>query len=148
MLQQFVEALGVATRGRGFTEITADVAGFVRRSGVRTGLLTVHLQHTSASLLIQENADPDVRADFERFFHRLVPDGDALFEHTAEGEDDMPAHVRTALTTVNLSIPVVDGALALGTWQGIYLWEHRRHPHRRRLVLHLLGEVAASPQGR
>ena len=109
-------------------------------SGLKTGLVTLHLQHTSASLLIQENADAEVRRDFERFFSRLIPDGDALFRHTSEGKDDMPAHVRTALTTVNLSIPFRDGQLALGTWQGIYLWEHRQHPHRRRIIVHILGE--------
>jgi secondary thiamine-phosphate synthase enzyme len=148
MLCQFVEELTLGTRGRGFTEITAELAGFVRRSRVGTGLLTVHLRHTSASLLIQENADPDVRADFERFFRRLVPDGDPLFRHTAEGEDDMPAHVRTALTCVNLSVPVVGGAMALGTWQGVYVWEHRRHPHRRGITLHLLGDSDSPPVGR
>jgi secondary thiamine-phosphate synthase enzyme len=100
----------------------------------------LHLQHTSASLLIQENADPEVRRDLERFFARLAPDGDALFQHTAEGDDDMPAHIRTALTAVNLSIPIAAGRLALGTWQGIYLWEHRTAPHRRRVTVHLLGE--------
>jgi len=100
----------------------------------------LHLQHTSASLLIQENADPEVRHDLERLFSRLAPDGDPIFQHTAEGEDDMPAHVRTALTAVNLSIPFEKGELALGTWQGIYLWEHRHHPHRRRITIHLLGE--------
>jgi len=112
----------------------------VSRSGLTTGLVTLHVQHTSASLLIQENADPEVRHDLERFFARLAPDGDALFRHTVEGDDDMPAHIRTALTGVNLSIPFVSGALALGTWQGIYLWEHRRQPHSRHVVLHLLGE--------
>ena len=119
---------------------TREVDAVVRESGIETGLCTLHLQHTSASLLIQENADPTVRSDLDRFFARLVPDGDRIFEHTFEGEDDMPAHVRTALTAVNLSIPVVSGALALGTWQGIYLWEHRTHPHRRRVVVHILGE--------
>jgi len=103
-------------------------------------LATLHLQHTSASLLIQENADPEVRRDLERFFSRLAPDGDPLFRHTAEGDDDMPAHIRTALTTVNLGIPFTAGRLALGTWQGIYLWEHRTAPHRRRVTVHLLGE--------
>jgi secondary thiamine-phosphate synthase enzyme len=103
-------------------------------------LLTLWLQHTSASLLVQENADVDVQADLERFLSRLVPDGDPLFRHTAEGPDDMPAHVRTALTTVQLSIPILDGRLVLGTWQGLYLWEHRRSAHRRHLVVHLLGE--------
>jgi len=103
-------------------------------------LMTLHLQHTSASLLIQENADPEVRRDLERFFARLAPDGDPLFRHTAEGDDDMPAHIRTALTTVNLSVPVADGNLRLGTWQGIFLWEHRTQAHARRIVAHLLGE--------
>jgi secondary thiamine-phosphate synthase enzyme len=102
--------------------------------------LTLHLRHTSASLLIQENADPDVRRDLDAFFERLVPDGDPIFVHTAEGEDDMPAHVRTALTTVNLSIPVRESGLVLGTWQGIYVWEHRSSSHRRRVALHLVGE--------
>ena len=105
------------------------VADWVAQNGLRDGLVTLHLRHTSASLLIQENADPDVRRDLESFFARLVPDGDPLFSHTVEGDDDMPAHVRTALTAVNLSIPVSQGQLALGTWQGIYLWEHRRSPH-------------------
>jgi secondary thiamine-phosphate synthase enzyme len=104
------------------------------------GLLTLHVRHTSASLLIQENADPDVRRDLEEFFARLVPDGDPLFIHTAEGEDDMPAHVRSVLTAVNLSIPIVRGRLALGTWQGIYLWEHRHAPHSRLITLHFVGE--------
>lgn len=140
MLRQIIHELSVATRGRGFYEITDEVSAHVRRSGFHTGLATLHLCHTSASLLIQENADPEVRRDLERFFARLAPDGDALFRHTSEGDDDMPAHVRTALTAVNLSIPVADGALALGTWQGIYVWEHRLQPHRRRIALHLLGE--------
>lgn len=112
----------------------------MREAKFKTGLATLHLQHTSASMLIQENADPEVRRDLERFFSRLVPEGDPLFQHTCEGEDDMPAHVRTALTCVNLGIPIANGALTLGTWQGIYLWEHRFEPHRRRVTLHLLGE--------
>ena len=140
MISQRFHQLLVPTRGRGFYEITPEVASQVRASGFQTGLATLQLLHTSASLVIQENADPEVRRDFERFFARLAPDGDALFQHTAEGDDDMPAHIRTALTTVNLSIPIVSGALALGTWQGIYVWEHRLSAHRRRLVLHLLGE--------
>jgi secondary thiamine-phosphate synthase enzyme len=140
MLRQSLHELVLPTRGRAFLEFTDAVAGLVRQSGFHTGLCTLHLQHTSASLLIQENADPGVRADFERFFARLVPDGDRLFEHTAEGDDDMPAHIRTALTSVNLGIPIAGGRLALGTWQGIYLWEHRTHPHRRRVTVHLLGE--------
>jgi secondary thiamine-phosphate synthase enzyme len=140
MLRQTLHELMVATRGRGFYEVTRDVAAFVEGSGIQTGLATLHIQHTSASLLIQENADPEVRRDLERFFARLAPDGDPLFRHTCEGDDDMPAHVRTALTCVNLSIPIARGALTLGTWQGIYLWEHRTHAHRRHITLHVLGE--------
>lgn len=140
LLRQTVQSLTVATRGRGFYELTRSVAEQVRASALVTGLATLHVQHTSASLLIQENADPEVRRDFERFFARLAPDGDPLFRHTCEGDDDMPAHIRSALTAVQLSIPIVDSALALGMWQGIYLWEHRTIPHNRRIVLHLLGE--------
>ena len=140
MLRQTLHELVIKTRGRGFYEFTTGIAALVRQGDLRIGLVTLHLRHTSASLLIQENADPDVRDDLERFFARLAPDGDALFRHTAEGDDDMPAHVRTALTAVNLSIPVSDGQLALGTWQGIYLWEHRAGAHSRRIVAHLLGE--------
>jgi secondary thiamine-phosphate synthase enzyme len=139
MLQQQTHELTVATRGRGLHDITELVARPVAAAGWREGLATLHLQHTSASLLIQENADPDVRRDLDAFFARLCPDGDRLFVHTLEGDDDMPAHVRTALTAVNLSVPIHHGRLALGTWQGIYVWEHRTIPHRRRLVLHLLG---------
>lgn len=139
MLAQTISELVVPTRGRGFTMITREVQALVRESSIVDGLATLHLQHTSASLLIQENADPDVRGDLDRFFARLVPDGDPIFEHTMEGDDDMAAHIRTALTAVNLSIPVLRGELALGTWQGIYLWEHRTHPHHRRIVVHILG---------
>jgi secondary thiamine-phosphate synthase enzyme len=141
MLHQALTELVVATRGRGFYDVTADVQARVRAANVRTGLCTLHLQHTSASLLIQENADPDVRRDLEAFFARLVPDGDPLFVHTIEGDDDMSAHVRTALTSVNLSIPIGDGRLTLGTWQGICVWEHRVRPHRRTLTVHILGEA-------
>ena len=140
MLRQTLHEWVIKTRGRGFYELTAEVSALVRKSDLETGLVTLHLQHTSASLLIQENADPEVRRDLERFFARLAPDGDSLFRHTMEGDDDMPAHVRAALTAVNLSIPVSGGNLALGVWQGIYLWEHRTQPHARRLVAHLLGE--------
>src|SRR6266536_6526521 len=115
MLRQSLHELVIRTRGRGFYEFTEEVAALVRKDSVTTGLMTLHLQHTSASLLIQENADPEVRRDLERFFARLAPDGDRIFRHTSEGDDDMPAHVRTALTAVNLSIPVSDGHLALGT---------------------------------
>ena len=139
-MRQQLSRVTVRTGGRGFYDITARVQEQVKAASVRTGLCTLHLQHTSASLVIQENADPDVRRDFERFFARLVPDGDALFSHTLEGEDDMPAHIRTALTTVNLSVPVEQAALTLGTWQGIYVWEHRLEPHQRVVVVHVIGE--------
>ena len=139
-MKQTLHEIEIATRGRGFSEFTDQVAGLVEESGLKQGLVTLHLQHTSASLLIQENADPEVRLDLERFFSRLAPDGDALLQHTAEGEDDMPAHIRTALTAVNLSIPFRNAELTLGTWQGIYLWEHRHQPHRRRISVHILGE--------
>ena len=121
MLSQRIRELVVATRGRGFYEITSEVAGALHQTGWTEGLVTLHIQHTSASLLIQENADPEVRRDLERFFSRLVPDGDSLFRHTCEGEDDMPAHVRSALTCVNLSIPFRNASLVLRTWQRIYL---------------------------
>ena len=140
MLRQALHELKIPTRGRGFYEFTDAVSGWVARHGFQNGLVTLHLRHTSASLLIQENADPDVRRNLESFFARLVPDGDPLFSHTVEGDDDMPAHVRTALTAVNLSIPVSQGQLALGTWQGIYLWEHRRSPHSRTIAVHFVGE--------
>ncbi|HYE33594.1 MAG TPA: secondary thiamine-phosphate synthase enzyme YjbQ [Methylomirabilota bacterium] len=139
-MKQSVDQITVSTRGRAFHEITSQVEGFVRAAQIQTGLVTLHLQHTSASLLIQENADPEVRRDFERFFSRLIPDGDPLLEHDAEGPDDMPAHIRTALTAVNLSIPVVRGSMTLGTWQGIYLWEQRTHTHSRKVTLHIIGE--------
>jgi secondary thiamine-phosphate synthase enzyme len=129
--------LAVATTGRGLTEITRDVVRHVSSAGVAEGLCTLFVQHTSASLVIQENADPDVCRDLEAFFRRLVPEGDALWTHTAEGPDDMPAHVRSALTQSNLSIPIVNGRLALGTWQGIYLWEHRRRGSNRRVLVHI-----------
>lgn len=140
MLQQLGTTISVHTKGRGLHEITGDVQGWVAASRFDDGLLTVFVRHTSASLLIQENADPDVRGDLDRFFARLVPDGDALFRHQDEGPDDMPAHVRAALTAVQLSIPLQRGQLVLGTWQGIYLWEHRTRAHRREIALHLLGE--------
>jgi secondary thiamine-phosphate synthase enzyme len=140
MLGQHFHELTIQTRGRGLYEFTRDVKKWIAENKFRDGLLTLHLRHTSASLLIQENADPDVRRDLESFFKRLVPDGDPLFIHTAEGDDDMPAHIRTALTAVSLSIPVRGGQLALGTWQGIYLWEHRTHGHARHIALHFIGE--------
>jgi secondary thiamine-phosphate synthase enzyme len=140
MLRQALHEFKIATHGRGFYEFTDEVTGWIARSGIQNGLMTLQVRHTSASLLVQENADPDVRRDLEAFFERLVPDGDRLFIHTTEGEDDMPAHVRSALTAVNLSIPVARGRPALGTWQGIYLWEHRRAPHTRMVSAHLIGE--------
>jgi secondary thiamine-phosphate synthase enzyme len=147
MIRQAVGTMTVRTRGRGFVDITREIQSRVENAGTQTGLCTLHLQHTSASLLIQENADPDVRRDFERFFARLVPDGDPLFVHTIEGDDDMPAHVRTALTTVNLSIPIAEGRLCLGTWQGIYVWEHRASPHTRTVVVHVIGEGGGTSRG-
>jgi secondary thiamine-phosphate synthase enzyme len=140
MLRQALHELAIPTRGRGFYDFTSLIAGWISQNGFKEGLVTLHLQHTSASLLIQENADPDVRRDLEAFFERLTPDGDPLFVHTMEGDDDMPAHVRTALTAVNLSIPVTGGRMTLGTWQGIYLWEHRHRAHTRHVTLHFVGE--------
>ncbi|MEE9279011.1 MAG: secondary thiamine-phosphate synthase enzyme YjbQ [Myxococcota bacterium] len=125
--------------GQGLHEFTADVERTVRDSGVSEGLCTIFLQHTSASLTIQENADPAARVDLERFLNRLVPEGDPLYTHTLEGPDDMPSHVKAALTATSLSIPIVDGALALGTWQGIYLWEHRHRSGARYVVVHVGG---------
>jgi secondary thiamine-phosphate synthase enzyme len=137
---QFTTTLTAPTAGKGLYEITGKVAGWVREKGIRTGLLTVFVRHTSASLVIQENADPDVMEDLETFFSRLAPEEARLYRHTVEGPDDMPAHIRAALTQTSLSIPVTEGELALGTWQGIYLFEHRSIPHRRSVVLHLAGE--------
>jgi secondary thiamine-phosphate synthase enzyme len=140
MHHQAFHELTLATHGRGLYDFTAAVEAWIAKGGFQDGLVTLHLQHTSASLLVQENADPDVRGDLERFFQRLVPEGDPLFVHTCEGADDMPAHIRTALTTVNLSLPLRGGRLVLGTWQGIYVWEHRQAPHARRVALHFIGE--------
>ncbi len=139
-MRQAHTVLQVDTPGRRLIDITRRIAGWVSETGLSNGLLTVFVRHTSASLLIQENADPDVQRDLERFFARLVPDGDRLFSHDTEGPDDMPAHVRSALTATQLSVPLADGRLALGTWQGIYLYEHRTRAHRREVVLHLMGE--------
>jgi secondary thiamine-phosphate synthase enzyme len=139
-MRQAAHEIVVETRGPGLYEFTRPIVAWVSRSGIVTGLLTLHVRHTSASLVIQENADPEVQADLARFFDRLVPRGDPLFRHTLEGPDDMAAHVKSALTQTTLSIPVVDGAPALGTWQGVYLWEHRDAAHRRKVALHLLGE--------
>ena len=138
-MKQFTHSLHVSTRGKGFYPVTREIAKWVAESEVETGLLTVFCQHTSASLVIQENADPDVVRDLADYFERIAPENDPRYRHTTEGPDDMPAHIRTALTQTSLSIPVVDGRMALGTWQGIYLFEHRSPGHRRTLVLHLMG---------
>ena len=137
------QTLEISTRGRETYNLTREVEEVVAGSGVRTGLCHVFVQHTSASLMLCENADPDVRRDLETFMSHLIPDGDPMFVHTAEGPDDMPAHVRTVLTQSGLSIPVSGGRCALGTWQGIYLWEHRRAPHRRHVTVTVQGEARA-----
>jgi secondary thiamine-phosphate synthase enzyme len=138
-MRHFAEVLRVKTPGRGTQEITEQVQSIVRRSEIREGLVTVFVHHTSASLIICENADRDVRRDLEAFAARLVPDGDPLFVHTAEGPDDMPAHVRSVFTPVSLSIPVAGGRADLGTWQGVYLWEHRTSPHQRKITITVVG---------
>jgi len=139
MLRQFIGRLSIDTRRQGLVEITDRIAAWVTAQSIETGLLTVFCQHTSASLLIQENAAQEVRADLEAYFGRLVPEDPTAYAHGDEGPDDMPAHLRAALTQTHLAIPLVDGKLALGQWQGIYLFEHRRHPHTRTLALHLIG---------
>ena len=140
MMKQAVDTVVVATRGPGLVEFTSAVVRFVAGQGIGTGLLTLWCRHTSASLLVQENASPDVRADLQDFFAGLAPQVRGRYRHDDEGLDDMPAHIRAALTQTGLSIPVRDGALVLGTWQGIYLFEHRDLGHRREVVLHLVGE--------
>lgn len=132
-----VKQLFVSTQRQGLVDVTSQVQSLVHASDLREGLCTLFLRHTSASLLIQENADPSARADLERWLNRLVPEDDSLYTHRTEGRDDMPAHIKTALTAVTLSIPIQDGRLALGTWQGIYVWEHRRRGGRRELVVHM-----------
>jgi secondary thiamine-phosphate synthase enzyme len=139
-MKQSTHQIHVDTRGQGLYNISGRIERWVDEQSLRIGLLTVFVQHTSASLTIQENADPDVIRDLNDFFSRLVPEDDSLYRHTVEGPDDMPAHIRTALTQTNLSIPLHQGRLALGTWQGIYLFEHRADAHRRSVALHLLGE--------
>ncbi|MDB5405227.1 MAG: hypothetical protein JWL84_139 [Rhodospirillales bacterium] len=134
------EIIAVRTNGQGLVEVTREIAAWVAGREIRQGLLTVFIRHTSASLLIQENAAPEVRSDLENFMERLVPEDPALYAHDDEGPDDMPSHIRSALTQTHLAIPVDGGRLLLGTWQGIYVFEHRRRPHRRELVLHLAGE--------
>jgi secondary thiamine-phosphate synthase enzyme len=140
MTKQSTTEIGVSTRGRGLSEVTRQVVSWVRDQGITTGLLTVFIRHTSASLVIQENADSDVQRDMETFFRDLVMDGNPKFYHVLEGPDDMSAHIRSALTQTSLSIPVMGGRPVLGTWQGIYVYEHRARGHHRTLALHLFGE--------
>jgi len=132
-----IRSLDIATSGQGLVLITGEIDAVVRESGVREGLCTIMVRHTSASLTIQENADPSARHDLERWFNRLVAEGDPLYTHTAEGPDDMPAHIKAALTATTLGIPIIDSVLSLGRWQGIYLWEHRHGGHARQLVVHI-----------
>ena len=139
-MRQAQHQLSIATNGKGLVEITSQVKQWVEEQGIATGLLTLYCRHTSASLLIQENADPDVQTDLENFFEEIAPEDSKRYVHKTEGLDDMPAHIRTALSQTQLAIPVASGRMVLGTWQGIYLFEHRRAPHRREIVLHLLGE--------
>jgi secondary thiamine-phosphate synthase enzyme len=139
-MRQATHRFHARTRGAGLYDVTGELRAWVARQQVREGLLTVFIRHTSASLVVQENADPDVLRDLDAFFRRIVPEDDRLYRHTAEGSDDMPAHIRAALTATQLSIPIVDGDLALGTWQAVYVFEHRAAGHRRELVLHLVGE--------
>lgn len=139
-MRQLFHEITIPTRGKGLYAFTPEVNAWVQASGIRQGLLTLFIRHTSASLLIQENDDPTVQTDLERFLSRLVPEGDPIYEHTLEGEDDMPAHVRAALTQTHLAIPVADGAALLGIWQGLYVFEHRHAAQMRRVVVHLLGE--------
>lgn len=139
-MQQFTQQISVKAQGRRLYDITPQVLNWANGLGLRTGLLTLYIQHTSASLLINENYDADVLVDMQAFFNRLVPDGDSLFIHTTEGPDDMPAHVRTALTQTSLSIPIIDAKIALGQWQGIFMFEHRHEAMTRRVLLHAIGE--------
>ena len=139
-MKQAAHELSIKTNGRGLVNINDEIVSWAHEQGMATGLLTVFIRHTSASLVIQENADPDVLTDLNAFLNRLVPDGDPHYRHSSEGDDDMPAHIRSALTQTQISIPLVKGRLALGTWQDIYLFEHRTAPHRRQVLLHLSGE--------
>jgi secondary thiamine-phosphate synthase enzyme len=139
-MHQMTTTIEIATRGTGLHEFTRDLNRFVQESGVKNGLLTAFCRHTSASLLIQEHADPDVRTDLLEFFRRIAPEGMYWVVHRTEGPDDMPAHIKSALTQTSIGVPVVDGEAALGTWQGIYLFEHRSRPHRRQVILHIIGE--------
>ena len=140
-MHQMTTTIEIATRGAGLYEFTRDLNRFVGESGVKNGLLTAFCRHTSASLLIQENADPDVRTDLKEFFRRIAPEGMDWIVHRTEGSDDMPAHIKSALTQTSIGIPIADGEAVFGTWQGIYLFEHRTRPHRRQVLLHLIGET-------
>jgi secondary thiamine-phosphate synthase enzyme len=139
-MRQNQTTITIKTSGVGLVEITEGIAVWLREQNVKMGQVTLFCRHTSASLTIQENADPDVQVDLVSFFNRLVPEGASWFQHTDEGPDDMPAHIKGSLTDVSLTIPVANGQMTLGTWQGIYLFEHRRRPHRREVVLHFIGE--------
>jgi len=139
-MRQVQRSLVIETRGKGLYDVTREVRDVVVESGIQLGLATIFITHTSASLLIQENADDEVQRDLERFFARLVPDGEPLFRHVEEGPDDMPAHVRAALTQTSLGIPLREGQLVLGVWQGIYVYEHRNRPYQRKLIVHVMGE--------
>ncbi len=139
-MRQFADIIPIRTHGRGLIDVTRSIVAWVESHDLRTGLLTLFCRHTSASLIIQENAAPEVRTDLEAYFERIAPEDSRLYAHDDEGPDDMPAHIRAALTGENLSIPLIGGRLALGTWQGVYLFEHRRTPHRREIALHLIGE--------
>jgi secondary thiamine-phosphate synthase enzyme len=139
-MRQAVHQFAFRTQRRGLTEITGEIAQWLARQDVATGLVTLFCRHTSASLLVQENADPDVQTDLERYFERLAPEAPGVYVHDAEGPDDMPGHLRAALTQTQLSIPVIEGKMALGTWQGLYLFEHRHAPHTREIAAHLIGE--------
>lgn len=136
----YQQQLRFSTRGRGTSNINRDIDTVIRSSGIHQGICQIFIHHTSASLILCENADPTVRTDLERFMKKIVPDGDSLYQHIDEGPDDMPAHIRTVLTQSTLSIPVDQGRNTLGTWQGIYLWEHRTHPHQRRVTVTVIGE--------
>lgn len=139
-MKQATHRISISTTGKGLYEFTAEIVRWLSRQGFTTGLVTVFVRHTSASLIIQENADPDVVRDLKDFFSRIAPEDNRLYRHTIEGPDDMPAHIRAALTREQLSIPIVDGSLVLGTWQGVYLFEHRSIPHTRSIVLHVVGD--------
>ena len=139
-MKQATHEISVKTRGRGLININHEIVSWAQGQGMTTGLLTVFIRHTSASLVIQENADPDVLTDLNAFLDRMVPDGDPQYRHSSEGDDDMPAHIRSALTQTQISVPLINGRLTLGTWQDIYLFEHRTSPYRRQVVLHLSGE--------